>query len=175
MRRILILGCCGAGKSTLAQNLHYIIGIPVIHLDRHYHLPNWEEPPKEQWETKIKELVNQDKWIMDGNYSGSLNLRIPRADTIIYLNYSTLSSLYRVVSRTIKYYGKERPNMAEGCIERFDIEFLHYVATFNMTRGRTLLKKLKTLHSDKEIIILQKDDEVSNWLSSIKKQYLSSP
>ena len=164
----MIIGCSGAGKSTFARNLHDVINIPVIHLDQHYHLPNWEEPPKEEWEEKVKELVEGEEWIMDGNYGGTFDIRTKKADTINYLNYSTLSCLHRVIKRTIKYYGQSRPNMAPGCKERFNLEFLHYVAVFNMIKGKTISKKLKSLTESKKVITLKNNKEVKDFLSNIQ-------
>ena len=168
MKRIMIIGCSGAGKSTFARNLYDVINIPVIHLDQHYHLPNWEEPPKEEWEEKVKELVEGEEWIMDGNYGGTFDIRMRKADTIIYLNYSTLSCLHRVIKRTIKYYGQSRPNMAPGCKERFNLEFLHYVAVFNMIKGKSISKKLESLSESKKVITLKNDKEVEDFLSNIQ-------
>ena len=168
MKRIMIIGRSGAGKSTFARNLYDVINIPVIHLDQHYHLPNWEEPPKEEWEEKVKELVEGEEWIMDGNYGGTFDIRMRKADTIIYLNYSTLSCLHRVIKRTIKYYGQSRPNMAPGCKERFNLEFLHYVAVFNMIKGKSISKKLESLSESKKVITLKNDKEVEDFLSNIQ-------
>ena len=86
-KRILVIGSSGAGKSTLSKKLNSLLSLPVIHLDVHYHNPNWQEPTKEEWEIILKKLVRKPKWIMDGNYSDSFDIRIPRADTIIYLDY----------------------------------------------------------------------------------------
>jgi len=117
MKRILIIGCSGAGKSTLARKLHEKTQIPIIHLDQEYFSPNWTEKPKEKWNSIVTELVKRDTWIMDGNYSSSFPIRIPRADTIIYLNKSTATCMWRVTKRVLTYYGKVRPDMVEGCPE----------------------------------------------------------
>ena len=164
----MVIGCCGAGKSTFARKLHEHTGIDVIHLDQHYHLPNWEEPSKHSWEKKVKELIQGDQWIIDGNYGGTMDLRLEKADTIFYLKYSTLSCLYRVIKRTIKFHGKSRPNMAEGCYERFDLEFLHYVAVFNIVKGKSIAEKLSALPKSKKVIILKNDREVDQYLTSRK-------
>ena len=168
MNRIMVIGCCGAGKSTFAKKLHNLFGIDVIHLDQHYHLPNWEEPSKQKWEKKVHNLIQGDQWIIVGNYGGTMDLRLEKADTIFYLKYSTLSCLYRVIKRTLKYHGKSRPDMAPGCYERFDLEFLHYVAVFNMIKGKSIIKKLAALPKSKKVFILKNDKEVDQYLSDIK-------
>ena len=137
-----------------------MLGLPIIHLDKHYWKPNWVETSKAEWEAKVKELIKGDSWIMDGNYGSSLELRIPRADLIIFKDVSTLTCLYRITRRIIQYWGQVRPGITEGCVERFDIQFYHYVATYNLIRRKPLLKKLKSLSSDKEVIVIKENDEI---------------
>ncbi|MBT8221299.1 MAG: AAA family ATPase, partial [Bacteroidia bacterium] len=143
LNRIMIIGCCGAGKSTLATRLHEILDLPLIHLDQHYHLPEWREPSKEEWEQIATDLASGDQWIIDGNYGGTMDIRIPRADLILFMDYPTHSCISRIIKRTWKYHGKVRPDMAPGCPERFDWEFLHYTATFRMTKRAGILDRLK--------------------------------
>lgn len=169
MQRVLVLGCCGAGKSTFSKRLSEIVGLEVIHLDQHYWKANWVESAPEEWNKEVKWLAAKPSWLMDGNYAGTLDIRIKRADTIIYLDFSTIKCLWRITKRTIKHWGKERPDMPEGCKERFDLEFYHYVATFNLTRRKSLLDKLKTFKEEKEVIILKSDKESHTFLKNIKK------
>jgi hypothetical protein len=116
MRRVLIVGCPGAGKSTLAKELADITKLPVIHLDRHYWLAGWRRPDNESWQKTVEKLVSQPIWIMDGNYSGTLKQRLASADTLIHLDYPTLLCLWRVVRRTAVGWRKNRSNQfAPGC------------------------------------------------------------
>ena len=131
MKRVMIIGCCGAGKSTLARRLHKIIKLPLYHLDQYYWKENWTE-------------------------------------TIIYLKYNTIKCLARVTKRIINYHGKVRPDMPAGCRERFDFEFFHYVATYNLIRGKSIQNKLDSLDKEKEIIVLSSDKEVEAFLLSIQ-------
>jgi len=165
MNRILILGGCGAGKSTLARKLHKKVGLPVIHLDQHYHLPNWEEPSKEAWRSTVQKLVEGDQWIIDGNYGSTIDLTFRAADTIIYLDIPTTKCTWRVLKRTWKYYGQVRPDMPEGCTERFTFEFLHYVAMFGVIKRPGLLKKVDAFAGNKTI--LRSDKEVDAFLENI--------
>lgn len=80
MKRVLVVGCSGAGKSTVAKQLAEITGLPLIHLDRHYWLPGWEEPSRDAWRVIVESLSAQPEWIMDGTYSGTLQQRLARAD-----------------------------------------------------------------------------------------------
>ena len=168
-KRILVIGSCGAGKSTLSKKLNSILSLPVIHLDAHYHKPNWQEPIKEDWERILQKLVRKPKWIMDGNYSDSFAIRIPRADTIIYLDYGSISCLYRVIKRNIKYYGTNRSDMAKGCKESFDFSFLKFVLLFNHNNKKEIYKRLKGLKRFKQVIILKSDSEVKTFLTQLRQ------
>lgn len=165
-KRILIIGCSGAGKSTLTRKLAAKTKLPVIHLDQAYWKPNWEETPKEEWEAKVKDLAAGEHWIMDGNYSGTFSLRIPRADMVVYLDYPAHKCLWRVAKRVWKYHGKTRPDMPAGCNERFDLDFFHYVAVFNLTRRKSILKQLENLQPAQRCVVLRNDSEVEHFLAN---------
>ena len=163
----MIIGCCGAGKSTFAKKLGNILPLEVIHLDQHYWQPNWTETAKEEWEEIVSKLAQKESWIIDGNYGGTMDLRIDRADTIIYLDYPTWKCLWRITKRIIKHRGHERPDMATGCQERFDLEFYHYVATFNLMRRKALINKMQKLKSQKTVHIFRNDKETGIFLNAL--------
>jgi adenylate kinase family enzyme len=127
MRRVLVLGGSGAGKSTLARQIAKISGLPLIHLDRHYWRPGWQEPDRETWEREVEKLLRGRQWVMDGNFGGTLSARLAVADTAILLDFPTWRCLARVLRRIIGTLGRTRPDMAAGCPERFDFAFLMYV------------------------------------------------
>ena len=168
MDRTLIIGCSGSGKSTLARTLADRTGLPVIHLDQEYFAPGWVEPTTEVWRGRITRLVTRDRWLMDGNFSGTFDLRMPRADTVIFVNMPTRLCLWRVIQRTIRYYGKVRPGSAEGCAERFDAHFLHYVMQYNLTRRPGILKTLEEQAlAGKSVVILTGRRAVREFLATM--------
>ena len=126
MERILVLGPCGSGKSTLARRLGARVGLPVIHLDQEYFGPGWIEPAKEVWTARVEELIARPRWIMDGNYGGTLARRLERAQFAINLDYPRLIYFSRMVRRLLTTFGRTRADMAPGCRERFDLEFWRY-------------------------------------------------
>ena len=168
MNRIMIIGCCGSGKSTFSRKLQTLTHLELFHLDQYYWKPNWEETPKTEWTKIVQNLANKPHWIIDGNYGGTMDLRIEKADTIIYFDYPTTKCLWRVLTRTFKYWRKERPDMPTGCKERFDIAFLHYVATFNAIRRKQNLAKLDRFKNNKTVIIFKNDTEADTFLNTIK-------
>lgn len=160
----MIIGSCGAGKSTLARQLHQKTGIELIHLDQEYFSPNWVEPTSEDWEKTVKSLIQKPSWIIDGNYGGTMEVRLNVADKIIFLNRSRWLCLYRVIKRIVLNYGKTRPDSAEGCNERFDWKFLVYTFHFNDVKRPKILERLSKLPSTKEVIILESDKAVHSFV-----------
>jgi len=172
----MVVGCCGSGKSSFSKKLHAINGIEIIHLDKHYWKPDWTESDPDEWNEKVKQLARKPSWIMDGNYGGTMDLRLKKADTIFFLDYSSLQCLYRITKRTLQYYGTTRPDMTEGCNERFDFEFFHYVAIFNLKKRQGLIKKLQIYGTEKNLHILKSDRAQANFLEEYAKRFnLSKP
>ncbi len=127
MDKIIVLGSAGSGKSTLARKIGELLDIEVIHLDSYYWQPNWVATPDDEWTDKVKELLERERWVMDGNYTSSLELRIKAADAVIFLDRSRLFCLWRVFKRLMIYRGETRPELAEGCREKVDLDFLNWI------------------------------------------------
>ena len=170
MQRIMIIGNCGSGKTTFAKKLGSLKAIEIIHLDKFYYGPNWKGMNSDDWKRKVSEFSSRSKWIIDGNYSSTLDIRIKNADTIIYLNYSTVKCLWRITKRILKSWRKERIDNPKGCKERFDLRFYKYVASFNYKRRDGLLIKLEKCRNDKNIFVFKSDKETSKFLQSIKTE-----
>ncbi len=159
MRRVMILGCSGGGKSTLARAMSERLGLPVVHLDALFWRPNWVEPENDAFVAKVAAAHAGDAWISDGNYVGrSFALRMPRADTVIFVDQPRRICMWRIFRRWWTDRGKRRPDLAEGCYENLDWEFTKWVWTFNRKHRPNILaaaasygKPVTTLRSDKEI------------------------
>lgn len=130
MKRILVIGSGGAGKTTFAKMLSQRLTLPLIHLDAHYWKPGWIKTPTDIWNLKVKELCTESEWVMDGNFVSSLALRLKRADTVIFLDFGRVLCTYSVVKRLVSHWGRVRDDMGEGCKESFDLEFLKWVWNF---------------------------------------------
>lgn len=131
MDRIIIIGCGGAGKSTLARALGEKLKIPVIHLDSLFWQPGWVETEREAFDKMLQSVMEQPQWILDGNYRRTMAQRIARCDTVIYLDYSRLTCLTGVLKRVFSYRGKVRPDMGAGCPEKLDWQFLRWIWSYN--------------------------------------------
>lgn len=127
---MLVLGCPGAGKSTLAREIARLTGLPLVHLDQRYWRPGWREPDREAWKREVADLVARPAWVIDGNYGGTLALRLAAADTAVLLDFPVWLCLARVLRRELASLGRVRADMAPGCPERFDPAFLTYVGRY---------------------------------------------
>jgi adenylate kinase family enzyme len=135
--RIAVLGCGGTGKSTAAREIAGILGLPLVHLDALHWLPGWQARPEAEWEGLQRELVAKDRWIMDGNYSRTLEIRLRRADAVLFLDLPRRIALWRAFWRSVRLYGRVRPDLGEGCPEHIDVEFLRWIWDFpRRTRGK---------------------------------------
>ncbi len=166
MQRVAIIGSCGAGKSTLARSLGEKLSLPIIHLDAYYWRSRWQEIDSAKWLKIQQELVEGDRWIIDGNYGNTMDVRFAVADTIIWLDFNRYLCLWRVFQRYLQYAGKIRPDMAAGCPERLNWEFLQYVWNFPKLHRMIIINKLAK-QASKQIIILQNPGQVLNLLKRI--------
>ncbi len=166
MKRVIIIGSGGAGKSTLARKLGEVTNLPVIHLDSVFWKPNWTPTPKEEWKEIVEQLIMKDEWIIDGNFGSTMDLRIQRADTIILLDLHPLICVYSVIKRVLKHRNKTRPDMGENCPEKADFEFLRWVWTFRKKSLPSILRKLDEAEG-KTIIRLKSRKEIDQFVKEL--------
>jgi adenylate kinase family enzyme len=166
VQRVLVIGSPGSGKSIFATNLAQRTGLPLIHLDQQYWNAGWLETPKDEWRAKVAQLVAGDQWIIDGNYSGSLDVRLARADTVIQLDVPAWVCVARVLRRIRQSRGKSRADMAEGCPERLNIGFLFYIVTFPFARQKRVEQRLAGFSGTR--IRLRGNTDVQRFLASVE-------
>lgn len=133
--KIAVIGYSGSGKSTLARNLGERLDIPVLHLDRIQFTPGWKERDREEGIEMVRDFMEGNgSWIIDGTYKKFLQeRRLREANVILFLDLSRLSCLRRACARQMRYHGRVREDMADGCMERMDLEFFWWL----LWRGRT--------------------------------------
>lgn len=163
MQRILVIGSGGAGKTTVAREIARRLDLPLIHLDAHYWRPGWIETPKEEWRRVVEGLIAQPRWVMDGNYGGTMDLRIAASDTVVFLDLPRLVCLWRVLKRTTRFWGTTRPEITAGNPERMTWDFVKWIWTYPKRRRPALLAKLNML-DDKRVIVLSSQREVDQFL-----------
>ena len=166
MERIMIIGCGGSGKSTLARQLGEKTGLPVVHLDKLFWRPGWVNLTREEFDVVHNAAIEEKKWILDGNFDRTMEPRIRRCDTVVYLDFSRMACLLGVMKRILTTYGKVRPDMGDGCPERFDLEFLQWVWNFNKNKREKNYRLLEQ-YGDKRIYILKNRKQVKEFLESL--------
>lgn len=169
MRRVAIIGSGGAGKSTLARAVGERTGIEVIHLDEHFWYPGWVETPTDEWRARQADLCARDAWIMDGNYGGTLDLRLARADTVVLVDLPRRVTIPGVLRRWVRHHGQAV--QAPGCPEHVSVEFLRWVWGYPR-RGR--VRALATLDAhrrdDLDLVVLRSRAEIRRWLDAVARQ-----
>jgi adenylate kinase family enzyme len=167
MRRVLVIGCPGAGKTTLARKLAERSRLPLVHLDFHYWRPGWQLPDSKEWRAQVIALADAPTWIMDGNYSNTYDIRMPRADTLVWLDYPRWICMRRVLLRTLTGYGRTRPDLPESCPERFDIPFFRYVWGFPDKHRPRIVNGIERFGAHLLIARLCSDRDASEFLATV--------
>jgi adenylate kinase family enzyme len=161
----------GAGKSTFARRLGQALAIEVHHLDRLYWKPNWVEASKEEFAQAQQEIVNhKQEWIIEGNYTGTFDIRAKHADTMIYLEIPLYTCLYRVIKRWLTNLGKTRPDMAEGCEEKMEWAFIKFIYSTYHARKKKMRERFRQYGKGKTIIVLKNKREIEDYISRMENQ-----
>lgn len=163
-QRILIIGCSGGGKSTLAQRIASKRNIKYISLDRDVRwLPGWQPRDADERRQRVQEFIRGDSWVMDGTYPSSFDIRLPRTELVMWIRIPRYLSLYSVYKRSILNYGKSRPDMAEGCIEKLpDREFFSYIWNFESVSAPRIADALETHGSDVPLVMLKDRAQINS-------------
>ena len=163
MKRVSVIGCCGAGKSTLSKELQAITKLPLIHLDKEFWAAGWKPSDTDDFRSRLEAIYNGERWIIDGHYFSTMDERLSRSDTVFHLDYATPLCLFRTLKRMLSGLGKDRSDCAAGCAERFDWEFICYVASFRKSfRDRTM--KLLAKHEHLQVHTFRNPRELQVYL-----------
>jgi adenylate kinase family enzyme len=163
MKKVVIIGSGGAGKSTFSRKLGEVTGLPVIHLDKLYWRPNWKQTPRDEWIPIVAREIAKPEWIIDGNFGNTRVMRMQAADTIIMLDLPRLVCMYRILKRAFIYHEGNRPDMAEGCHEKFDPEFVLWVWNYKNSSRVRAMEEIANL-KDTRVVILRSRREVAEFL-----------
>ncbi len=165
VRRVLLIGSGGAGKSTLATELGAAWHLPVVHLDAHYWSAGWVPLDDAQWRARVAALVAEGAWIMDGNYGGTMPERLAACDMVVFLDLPRLTCVGRVLRRAWRYRDRSRPDMPEGCPEQVTFEFLWWIWTYPSRRRPGILQRLSQLPATTQVVHLRSPREVDAFIA----------
>jgi len=159
MKKVIVIGCPGSGKSTVSRALHNKTGIPLYHLDMMYWNADKTTVEKSVFLERLSAVLEKDEWIIDGNYGSTMELRMAACDTVIFLDYPLGICLDGIKERR----GKPRSDMPWIETEE-DAEFIEFVKNYNEQQKPKVLGLLEK-YSDKNIIILGSREQADAFLN----------
>lgn len=167
MQKVVVIGCPGSGKTFFSRKLSDKSKLPLIHLDTIYHdlTHNYYED-KDSWRLRMNEVVKAPRWIIEGNYKSTFDIRFKAADTIILLDYPRRVYFKRVLMRRIEYSNKRRAEMPESWNEKIELDFIKFILRYKKIERPKVLKLLKKYESDKNVIILHNDKEAKVFIEN---------
>ena len=158
MKKVIVIGCPGSGKSTISRALHNKTGIPLYHLDMMYWNTDKTTVEKSVFLERLSTVLEKDEWIIDGNYGSTMELRMAACDTVIFLDYPLDVCLDGIKERR----GKPRSDMPWIETEE-DAEFIEFIKNYEEQQKPKVLELLKK-HSDKNIIVLESREQADLFL-----------
>ena len=168
LRRWAIIGCGGSGKSTFARALGERTGLPVIHLDRFYWGPGWVKSSTPEWEQRVAELARRDEWIIDGNYGGTMDIRLAAAHGIVFLDYARRVCLTGALRRRV--FARDRPDMTEGCPDRLTAQYLRWIWDYRRTRRPRVFERLAGYRDEKQVFVFDTRAEARHFLETATRE-----
>ena len=162
MKKIIVIGCPGSGKSTFSRELHNKTSIPLYHLDMMYWNANKTKVEKCFFLEQLNNVLNEDMWIIDGNYGSTMELRMQKCDTVIFLDYPLEVCLGGIKERQ----NKPRSDMPWINTENDDTEFIEFIKNYNF-QSRPNVIELLDKYSDKNIHIFKSREEADVFLNQI--------
>ena len=167
MKRVLVIGSGGAGKSTFSRRLAANTGLPLVHLDLLYWHSGWVPTDHATWDTVIATQLQRDAWVMDGNYGRTLPARLAAADTVIFLDMPRWLCLWRLLKRRLQYAFQPREDLPDGCAERLTLEFIVWVWQYPVRRRAEILARLASLRPDQRAVILTSTHAADTFLAQL--------
>ena len=158
MKKVIVIGCPGSGKSTFARALCHKTGLPLYHLDMMYWNADKTTVEKDVFRERLSAVIARDAWIIDGNYGSTMELRMAACDTVIFLDYPTEVCLDGVASRR----GKPRSDMPWIETEE-DAEFIEFIKRYN-EQQKPKVMELLAKYAEKNVMIFQSRDQADAFL-----------
>ena len=164
MKRVIVIGCPGSGKSTFSKALHKATGIPLFHLDMIFWNADKTTVEKTVFLDRLLKIVQKDEWIIDGNYASTMELRMQACDTIVFLDYPLDVCLNGIKERK----GKPRSDLPWIELDEDDVEFIEFIKNYN-SQSRPKVMELLDRYSHKDIIIFSTRTQAEEFLIKIQR------
>ena len=159
--KVAVVGYAGSGKSTFARRLGDALCIPVQHLDQVFYTSNWQERDKGEARDLAEAFLDvNDAWVVDGTYHRlALARRLEAADVIVIFAFPRRTCLAQAWRRSRRYAHRVRPDMADGCIERLDVEFVLWLVWKGRTRShRKRFEEIRRDYAEKTVVVRSRDE-----------------
>lgn len=169
MKRILIIGNAGAGKTTFAHKLALKLNLPLVHLDKLYWRDNWQHLSSDEFDCLLQKELEKPEWIIDGNFNRTIPHRLKYCDTIFFFDFHVIRCLCGITKRIIQNYGKIRDDMGGMCIERFDsnkITLYRNVLRFNREHRKDYYDIL-TQAEGVNVVVFRNRKQVREYLKEV--------
>ena len=167
MRRVLIVGCAGAGKTTFALALAEKIGLPLVHLDQIYWCGQWEHLSREEFDNALQKELEKPEWIIDGNFDRTLPHRLQYCDTVFFFDLPKRTCLWGITNRVFQNYGKSRQDMGGNCPERFDRNKWQLYRTVWQFRKKNRHKYYELLKEMPNVVIFRSRKQAKQYLREV--------
>lgn len=162
MKKVIVVGCPGSGKSTFARKLQEKTGLPLYYLDMIWHKPDKTTLSKEEFDRRLQELILRDEWIIDGNYSRTLEPRLQACDTAFVFDLPLKDCLAGAQARV----GTKRIDMPWEETE-LSQEFLSYILSFSQQKLPNLLQLAEKYSAQKQIVFFHSRQECDDFLKKL--------
>lgn len=169
MKRVLIIGNAGSGKTTFSTALAEKTGLPLFHLDQLYWQGHWEHITREEFDIALQEELEKPAWIIDGNFNRTLPHRLSFCDTVFFFDLPRWVCLWGITERVLKNFGKTRKDMGGDCPEYFDSQkraLYRNVRTFNREHRADYYKLLEDAKNT-EVIVFRSRRQAKRYLKGL--------
>jgi adenylate kinase family enzyme len=168
MRRIIVVGSPGSGKTSLSLELGRKLGLSVVHLDVLYWRPGWIESERHDFRRRVADVIAGDAWVVDGGFSGlAFDLTLARADTLIVIERPRLLCLWRVAWRSALERDAARPDLPPGCPEQFDSKLMREVWRYHADRRPRVEAERLQYGTGVPVVRLHSDREIAGFLDTV--------
>ena len=165
VERVTIVGCGGSGKSYVARELGRLLDLPVIHMDAVYFDDQWNPLPIERFEAVQRELIAAPRWVIDGNYNSTVQVRLEAADSVVFMDLPTRVCLWGILSRQLRH-GRGQ-NDQNGVYNRITGDVLRYVLGYRRKMRPKVLAKIDRHASGARLIMLTSRRQTRRFLRQV--------
>ena len=162
MKKVIVIGCPGSGKTTFAEKLSKSTGLPLYYLDAIWHKPDKTHIPREKFDERIFEIFKESEWIIDGNYKRTIEMRLKECDTVFLFDLPTEVCLQGVTERI----GKERYDLPWLETE-LDPEFKAFIEEFPNDTLPYIYELIEKYKNEKQVVIFKSREEADGYIKSL--------